>query len=103
MWGFLYLYPTDLWVKEHEQLIGTMITTATFQTLEGNKVNTVEENVEGNIKYHEYENVFLMMQVVLQSCIIHNKKVLGHYMKLQLGTIISVMLKELHYILIKES
>lgn len=37
VWGFLYFYPTDLWVKEHEQLIGTMITAATFHTLEGKK------------------------------------------------------------------
>ncbi|WP_342537636.1 T7SS effector LXG polymorphic toxin [Sporosarcina sp. FSL K6-1540] len=44
----VYLNPNDLWVKEHQQLIGTMITPATFQTLEGKKVNTVEENLDEN-------------------------------------------------------
>ena len=45
-----------LWVKEQEKLIGTMITAATFQTLEGKKLKTIEENVAENIKYHAYEN-----------------------------------------------
>ena len=52
----VYLNPIDLWVKEQEQLIGTMITAATFQTLEGKKLKTIEENVAENIKYHAYEN-----------------------------------------------
>ncbi|WP_093534933.1 HNH/ENDO VII family nuclease [Psychrobacillus psychrotolerans] len=47
----VYLNPNDLWVKEQEQLIGTMITEATFQTLEGKKLKTIEENVAENIKY----------------------------------------------------
>ncbi|WP_421102284.1 T7SS effector LXG polymorphic toxin [Sporosarcina psychrophila] len=61
----VYLNPNDLWVKEHQQLIGTMITTATFQTLEGKKVNTVEENLDENIKYHMYENGLLIKEYVV--------------------------------------
>ena len=47
----VYLNPNDLWVKEQEQLIGRMITEAAFQTLEGKKLKTIEENVAENIKY----------------------------------------------------
>ncbi|WP_197485366.1 MULTISPECIES: ribonuclease YeeF family protein [Sporosarcina] len=61
----VYLNPNDLWVKEHQQLIGTMITPATFQTLEGKKVNTVEENLDENIKYHMYENGLLIKEYVV--------------------------------------
>jgi len=61
----VYSNPNDLWVKEHQQLIGTMITTATFQTLEGKKVNTVEENQDENIKYHMYENGLLIKEYVV--------------------------------------
>ncbi|MEK4404720.1 T7SS effector LXG polymorphic toxin [Sporosarcina sp. FSL K6-6792] len=61
----VYSNPNDLWVKEHQQLIGTMITTATFQTLEGKKVNTVKENLDENIKYHMYENGLLIKEYVV--------------------------------------
>ena len=60
----VYLNPSDLWVKEQKQLIGTMITATTFQNLEGKKVTTIEENVEENIKYHEYENGLLIKEYV---------------------------------------
>ncbi|WP_255428585.1 hypothetical protein [Sporosarcina sp. resist] len=42
-----------------------MITPATFQTLEGKKVNTVEENLDENIKYHMYENGLLIKEYVV--------------------------------------
>ncbi|TQR19178.1 T7SS effector LXG polymorphic toxin [Psychrobacillus vulpis] len=58
----VYLNPSNLWIEEHEQLIGTMITATTFQTLEGKKVNTVEENLDENIKYHLYENGLLIKE-----------------------------------------
>ncbi|KAA0944294.1 hypothetical protein FQ087_19490 [Sporosarcina sp. ANT_H38] len=61
----VYLNPSDLWIKEQEQLIGTMITAATFQNFERKKVTTIEENVEGNIKYHEYENGLLIKEYVV--------------------------------------
>ncbi|MEK4404747.1 T7SS effector LXG polymorphic toxin [Sporosarcina sp. FSL K6-6792] len=61
----VYLDPSDLWIKEQEQLIGTMITAATFQTLEGKKVNTVEENLDENIKYHVYENGLLIKEYAI--------------------------------------
>ncbi|WP_188006828.1 LXG domain-containing protein [Sporosarcina sp. ANT_H38] len=61
----VYLNPSDLWIKEQEQLIGTMITAATFQTLEGKKVTTIEENLEENIKYHEYENGLLIKEYIV--------------------------------------
>ncbi|WP_411197889.1 hypothetical protein GGGNBK_19725 [Sporosarcina sp. ANT_H38] len=57
----VYLNP---WLKEQEQLIGTVITAATFQTLEGKKVTTIEENVEGNIKYHEYKMVYSLKSIL---------------------------------------
>ena len=60
----VYLNPSDLWVKKQEQLIGTMITAATFQNLEGKKVNTVEENVEENIKYHRMIMVYLLKSML---------------------------------------
>ena len=43
---------SDQWEKEQEQLIGTMITAATFQSLEGKKVKTMEENIAENIYYY---------------------------------------------------
>ncbi|SES45126.1 T7SS effector LXG polymorphic toxin [Psychrobacillus sp. OK032] len=58
----VYLNPSDLWVEKQEQLIGTMITAATFQNLEGKKVTTVEEHVEENVKYHQYENGLLIKE-----------------------------------------
>ncbi|MEK5206694.1 T7SS effector LXG polymorphic toxin [Psychrobacillus sp. FSL H8-0510] len=61
----VYLNPIDLWVKEQEQLIGTMITAATFQTLEGKKLKTIEENVAENIKYHAYDNGLLIKEYVV--------------------------------------
>ena len=61
----VYLNPNDLWIKEQEQLIGTMVSAASFQTLEGEKVTTIKENVEGNIKYHEYENGLLIKESML--------------------------------------
>ncbi|WP_144510127.1 T7SS effector LXG polymorphic toxin [Bacillus sp. FJAT-22090] len=61
----VYLNPSDLWVEKQEQLIGTMITTATFQNLEGKKVYTVEENVEENVKYHQYENGLLIKEYMV--------------------------------------
>jgi hypothetical protein len=67
----VYVIPNDLWVKEHEQLIGTMITAATFQTLEGKKVNTVEENLDENIKYHEYENGLLIKEYVVDQAVFY--------------------------------
>ncbi|WP_160117578.1 T7SS effector LXG polymorphic toxin [Filibacter tadaridae] len=61
----VYLNPSDLWIKEQEQLIGTMITAATFQTLEGKKVSTVEENLQENVKYHMYESGLLIKEYVV--------------------------------------
>ncbi|MFJ8063957.1 T7SS effector LXG polymorphic toxin [Psychrobacillus sp. NPDC096426] len=61
----VYLNPGVLWVEKQEQLIGTMITAATFQSLEGKKVNTVEEHVEENVKYHQYENGLLIKEYIV--------------------------------------
>ena len=43
--------PNDLWIKAHEQRIGTMITAATFQTLGGKKVTTPGHKELGMIGY----------------------------------------------------
>ncbi len=67
----VYLNPNDLWVKEQEQLIGTMITAATFQTLEGKKIKTIEENVAENIKYHAYENGLLIKEYVVNETVFY--------------------------------
>ena len=67
----VYLNPSNLWIGEKEKLIGTMITSATFQTLEGKKVNTIEENVEENIKYHEYDNNLLIKEYVVGQTIFY--------------------------------
>ena len=67
----VYLNPNDLWVKEQEQLIGTMITAATFQTLEGKKLKTMEENVAENIKYHAYENGLLIKEYVFNQTVFY--------------------------------
>ncbi|MEK3980645.1 T7SS effector LXG polymorphic toxin [Psychrobacillus sp. FSL K6-2836] len=67
----VFLNPNDLWVKEKEQLIGTMITAATFQTLEGKKVKTIEENVAENIKYHEYDNGLLVKEYVVNQTVFY--------------------------------
>ena len=67
----VYLNPSNLWIKEQEKLIGTMITAATFQALEGKKVNTIEENVEENIKYHEYDNGLLIKEYVVGQTIFY--------------------------------
>ncbi len=61
----VYLNPSDLWIQEQEQLIGTMITAATFQTLEGKKVTTIEENPEKDVKYYAYENGLLIKEYVV--------------------------------------
>lgn len=67
----VFLDPNYLWVREHEQLIGTMITAATFQTLEGKKVKTIEENVAENIKYHEYDNGLLVKEYVVNQTVFY--------------------------------
>ncbi|MEK5146690.1 GH-E family nuclease [Psychrobacillus sp. FSL K6-4615] len=67
----VYLNPNDLWVKEQEQLIGTMITAATFQTLEGKKLKTIEENVVENIKYHAYDNGLLIKEYVVNETVFY--------------------------------
>ncbi|MEK5146688.1 T7SS effector LXG polymorphic toxin [Psychrobacillus sp. FSL K6-4615] len=67
----VYLNPNDLWVKEQEQLIGTMITAATFQTLEGKKLKTIEENVAENIKYHAYDNGLLIKEYVVNETVFY--------------------------------
>ncbi|WP_056829208.1 T7SS effector LXG polymorphic toxin [Psychrobacillus sp. FJAT-21963] len=67
----VYLNPSNLWIEEQEKLIGTMITAATFQALEGKKVNTIEENVEENIKYHEYDNGLLIKEYVVGQTIFY--------------------------------
>ncbi|MER2079869.1 hypothetical protein, partial [Psychrobacillus psychrotolerans] len=67
----VYLNPNDLWVKEQEQLIGTMITAATFQALEGKKVKTIEENVAENIKYHAYDNGLLIKEYVVDQTVFY--------------------------------
>ncbi|MBO0587460.1 T7SS effector LXG polymorphic toxin [Sporosarcina sp. E16_8] len=64
----VYLNP---WLMEQERLIGTMITATPFQTLEGEKVTTIEENVEGNIKYHEYENGLLIKEYVVDQTVFY--------------------------------
>ena len=61
----MYLNPGDLWIKEQEKLIGTMITAGTFQNLEGKKVNTIEENLEENVKYHQYDNGLLIKEYAI--------------------------------------
>ncbi|MFJ5768825.1 T7SS effector LXG polymorphic toxin [Psychrobacillus sp. NPDC093180] len=61
----VYLDPSNLWVEKQEKLIGTMLTLATFQGLEGKKVSTVEENVEENVKYHQYENGLLVKEYMV--------------------------------------
>ena len=58
----VYMNPNDVWLDEQEKLIGTKITAATFLALEGKKVNTVEENLDGNVKYHMYENGLLIKE-----------------------------------------
>ena len=67
----VYLNPNDLWVQEQEQLIGTMITAATFQTLEGKKVKTIEENVAENIKYYTYDNGLLIKEYVVDQTVFY--------------------------------
>lgn len=67
----VFLDPNYLWVREQEQLIGTMITAPTFQTLEGKKVKTIEENVEENIKYHEYDNGLLVKEYVVNQTVFY--------------------------------
>lgn len=67
----VYLNSSNLWIEEQEKLIGTMITAATFQALEGKKVNTIEENVEENIKYHEYDNGLLIKEYVVGQTIFY--------------------------------
>ncbi|MEK4083774.1 ribonuclease YeeF family protein [Psychrobacillus sp. FSL K6-1415] len=67
----VFLNPNDLWVKEQEQLIGTMITAATFQTLEGKKLKTIEENVAENIKYHAYDNGLLIKEYVVNETVFY--------------------------------
>ncbi|WP_342512468.1 hypothetical protein MKY34_17895 [Sporosarcina sp. FSL K6-1522] len=62
MFPKVYLNPGDLWIKEQEQLIGTMITAGTFRNLEGKKVQTIGENVGEDIKYHAYENGLLIKE-----------------------------------------
>ncbi|MFJ5768821.1 T7SS effector LXG polymorphic toxin [Psychrobacillus sp. NPDC093180] len=61
----VYLDPSNLWVEKQEKLIGTMLTAATYQSLEGKKVTTVEENVEENVKYHQYENGLLVKEYLV--------------------------------------
>ncbi|MFJ5768823.1 hypothetical protein [Psychrobacillus sp. NPDC093180] len=61
----VYLDPSNLWVEKQEKLIGTMLTAATYQSLEGKKVATVEENVEENVKYHQYENGLLVKEYLV--------------------------------------
>ena len=67
----VYLNPNDLWVKEQEQLNGKMITAATFQTLEGKKLKTIEENVAENIKYHAYDNGLLIKEYVVNETVFY--------------------------------
>ncbi|WP_342512479.1 hypothetical protein MKY34_17960 [Sporosarcina sp. FSL K6-1522] len=64
MFPKVYLNPGELWIKEQEQLIGTMITAGTFRNLEGKKVETIGENVGENVKYHAYENSLLIKEYV---------------------------------------
>ncbi|MDI2588769.1 T7SS effector LXG polymorphic toxin [Psychrobacillus sp. NEAU-3TGS] len=61
----VYLDPSNLWVEKQEKLIGTMLTATTFQGLEGKKVATVEENIEENVKYHQYENGLLIKEYLV--------------------------------------
>ncbi|WP_093494585.1 T7SS effector LXG polymorphic toxin [Psychrobacillus psychrodurans] len=61
----VFLDPNYLWVREQEQLIGTMITAPTFQTMHGKKVKTIEENVAENVKYHAYDNGLLIKEYVV--------------------------------------
>ncbi|MFJ7973566.1 T7SS effector LXG polymorphic toxin [Psychrobacillus sp. NPDC096389] len=61
----VYLDPSNFWVEKQEKLIGTMLTAATFQGLEGKKVATVEEHVEENVKYHQYENGLLIKEYMV--------------------------------------
>lgn len=58
----VYLNPNSLWVEEHEKMIGTMISTETFQALELKRMNTIEENVGENVKYHQYANGILIKE-----------------------------------------
>ncbi|WP_342566708.1 T7SS effector LXG polymorphic toxin [Psychrobacillus sp. FSL K6-4046] len=67
----VYLNPNDLWVKEQEQLIGTMISAATFQAMHGKKVKTIEENVAENIKYHAYDNGLLIKEYVIDQTVFY--------------------------------
>ncbi|SDN22122.1 DNA/RNA non-specific endonuclease [Psychrobacillus sp. OK028] len=67
----VYLDPNDVWLQEQKQLIGTMITAATFQTLESKKVTTIEENVTENIKYHQYDNGLLIKEYVFNQTVFY--------------------------------
>ncbi|MFJ7825489.1 T7SS effector LXG polymorphic toxin [Psychrobacillus sp. NPDC096623] len=67
----VYLNPNDVWIQEQKQLIGTMITAATFQTLESKKVTTIEENVTENIKYHQYDNGLLIKEYVFNQTVFY--------------------------------
>ncbi|GGA28775.1 ribonuclease YeeF family protein [Psychrobacillus lasiicapitis] len=67
----VYLDPSNLWVEKQEKLIGTMLTAATFQGLEGKKVATVEKNVEENVKYHQYENGLLVKEYLVGETVFH--------------------------------
>lgn len=58
----VYLDPNSLWVEEHEKMIGTMISTQTFQALDLKRMNTIEENVGENVKYHQYANGLLIKE-----------------------------------------
>ncbi|QTD39543.1 ribonuclease YeeF family protein [Sporosarcina sp. Te-1] len=61
----------DPWGNEHEKLLGTMLTAATFKTLEGKKVNTIDQNVDENVKYHVYNNGLLIKEYMVGSSVFY--------------------------------
>jgi len=66
-----YSNPNGLWVEEQKQLIGTMVTSATFQTLEGKKVNTVKEDEEDDVIYHVYENGLVIKEYIVNKTVFY--------------------------------
>ncbi|MGE7980470.1 hypothetical protein [Psychrobacillus sp. NPDC093200] len=58
----VYLDPHKLWVEERDKIIGTMISAKNFQALELKRMNTIEENVGENVKYHQYANSLLIKE-----------------------------------------
>ncbi|GKV56662.1 hypothetical protein NCCP2222_26090 [Sporosarcina sp. NCCP-2222] len=61
----------DPWGNEHEKLLGTMLTAATFKTLEGKKVNTIDQNVDENVKYQVYNNGLLIKEYMVGSSVFY--------------------------------